>query len=209
MNRHLSRGATHPANQSPLMAGQESILLPLNRESRLAMRQRVTIDPIGYRARSRQINPLWQTTVHVSLVNQYDIVHSRYRALFDNRLDPWTQRLAHDHRTPGLGTPCANIAGDREPEPHDSSKCGWRIAFEVAQQRGYLFRRYDKFARRIAAGQQWLFALDRKHASVFTPGDAHAVSGKRNAKRFVSAARDVFYPATRLVRVEQPGARTL
>src|ERR1700691_5886603 len=187
MNRYLGRSATHPANQSPLMVSQKSILLPLNRESRLAMRKRVAIDPIGYRARSRQIDPLWQSTVHVSLVDQYDIVHSRYRALFDNRLDPWTQRLAQHDRTPGLGTPCANIAGDGKPEPHDSSKRRRRIAFEVAQKRRYIFRRDDKFARRIAAGQQRLFALDRKHAAVLAPSDAHAVSGKRDAKRLVPA----------------------
>src|SRR5258708_30802870 len=111
------------------MAWQESILLPLNREPRLAMRKGIAIDPIGNRARSRQTDPLWQSTVHVSLVNQYDIVHARYRALFDKRLDPWSQRLTQHDRTPRLGTPCSYIAGDREPEPCDSSKRRRRVPF--------------------------------------------------------------------------------
>src|SRR6266481_6689147 len=128
MNCYLSWSAAHPADQSPLMARQEAVLLALNREPRLATRKCVTIDPIGDRARSRQIDLLWQSTVHVSLVNQYDIVHARYRALFDKRLDPWSQRLTQHDRTPRLGTPCSYIAGDREPEPCDSNKRGRRVA---------------------------------------------------------------------------------
>src|SRR5260370_10786653 len=112
MNCSLSWSASHPANQSPPMAGQESILLPLNREPRLPMGEGVTVDPIGYRARSWQIDRQRQSIVHVSMVNQYDIVHARYHALFDKRLDTRLQRLAQHDRTPGLGTPCSNIAGD-------------------------------------------------------------------------------------------------